>query len=616
MHKLSDIGVVIKIEENEAIVMTDGSVFKRVKRKPDMFPGQKILLKREDLINYKKSKIKYYYSGLAGLAAALLFIFVNSYFINFNANLTYAYVNVDINPSLELEINNKEVVKGVKPLNNDAEKLIEDIKVKDMNIRQALIRIIDKSLEKGYIQKEKEQKYILIAAALDKSFDKSEQKSLKQQKKLDDYLKNLETYLVESYGKIIRPKVVSVPSDYHEKSIEYNISMGKYLIYSEAKKLGKIISIYELKSEDLTSLIRMVDLDTTSNNEPNADTSSIATPTPVAVGSNTPLSLKTVTPTTRATIGNYPKVSSPTVNPVTSASVIATPSAIVTSSAIATISLPILCQKDENALVKGLKGEYYDNSDFTSLKMARIDPEVNFRWGEDSPDPSIDKDTFSVRWTGVIIPRYTEKYTFSTCADDGVRLWINNTLIIDNWKSQSEVTTKGILDMVGGSKYDIRIEFLENVKSCMIELCWESKSQKNEIIPSCQLYHYADAYQAERAVFSRGDTETTNKGYSGNSYVNYINEVGSYIEWTVNINKAGTYTLNFGYANGTSVNRPLEIMINNNIIAKSMDFNSTSTWTNWKSRGITVNLNSGVNVIRATAVTSNGGPNIDYLEVL
>ena len=50
----------------------------------------------------------------------------------------------------------------------------------------------------------------------------------------------------------------------------------------------------------------------------------------------------------------------------------------------------------------GLKGEYFDNANFTGLKLTRIDAAINFDWSTGSPDASIGVDTFSVRWTGQI----------------------------------------------------------------------------------------------------------------------------------------------------------------------------------------------------------------------
>jgi len=70
-------------------------------------------------------------------------------------------------------------------------------------------------------------------------------------------------------------------------------------------------------------------------------------------------------------------------------------------------------------ILVGLKGDYYDNMDFTGFVLSRVDPGVNFDWGNGSPDPSIGVDTFSVRWTGQVVPLFSETYTFFTLSDDG-----------------------------------------------------------------------------------------------------------------------------------------------------------------------------------------------------
>ena len=79
----------------------------------------------------------------------------------------------------------------------------------------------------------------------------------------------------------------------------------------------------------------------------------------------------------------------------------------------------------------GLKGEYFDNLDFTNLKLTRTDPTVNFDWGSGSPEPSIGPETFSVRWTGQVKANYSETYTFYATGDDYVRLYVNGQLVAD-----------------------------------------------------------------------------------------------------------------------------------------------------------------------------------------
>src|SRR5207248_2127828 len=60
----------------------------------------------------------------------------------------------------------------------------------------------------------------------------------------------------------------------------------------------------------------------------------------------------------------------------------------------------------------GLSGTYFNNMDFTAPVFTRRDPTINFNWGTGSPDPRIDPDSFSVRWSGQILAPTTGRYTF------------------------------------------------------------------------------------------------------------------------------------------------------------------------------------------------------------
>ena len=93
---------------------------------------------------------------------------------------------------------------------------------------------------------------------------------------------------------------------------------------------------------------------------------------------------------------------------------------------------------------------YYENVDFTALKVARVDGTVNFNWGLGSPDSLIGADTFSARWTGQVEPLYSQTYTFYTATDDGVRLWVNGVLLIDKWVDQGGTEWSGSIALTAG----------------------------------------------------------------------------------------------------------------------------------------------------------------------
>ncbi|MCT9931035.1 glycoside hydrolase family 75 protein [Planotetraspora sp. A-T 1434] len=123
------------------------------------------------------------------------------------------------------------------------------------------------------------------------------------------------------------------------------------------------------------------------------------------------------------------------------------------------------------------------------------------------------------------------------------------------------------------------------------------------------------AYQAEDATLSQAGVFSNHLGFTGTGFVDYTNVAGSYIQWTVNAAAAGSSTITFRYANGTTVNRPMDIAVNGTVVSANKAFNSTTNWDTWATSSVTANLNAGANTIRATATTANGGPNVDKIDV-
>ena len=144
---------------------------------------------------------------------------------------------------------------------------------------------------------------------------------------------------------------------------------------------------------------------------------------------------------------------------------------VLTTSAPGTVSVIVA------AAGNGLKGEYFDNMDFTNLKITRTDPQVNFDWGTGSPDPSIGPDTFSVRWSGLLLVPETGTYTFSTLNSDGVRLYLNGVLVIDDFVDQSTHWNDGVpVNLTAGQMVDLQLEYYENTGSAVAKLKWTGPS--------------------------------------------------------------------------------------------------------------------------------------------
>jgi glucose/arabinose dehydrogenase len=136
----------------------------------------------------------------------------------------------------------------------------------------------------------------------------------------------------------------------------------------------------------------------------------------------------------------------------------------------------------------GLTGEYFDNVDFTNLRLTRTDATVNFNFGSGSPDPLVGPDTFSVRWTGTITPQFSEAYTIYTTSDDGIRVSINGALLIDNFTDHGPTENSGVTAVLtAGQAYPIQIDFFENGGGATATLSWSSASQPKQIVPQSRL---------------------------------------------------------------------------------------------------------------------------------
>ncbi len=135
----------------------------------------------------------------------------------------------------------------------------------------------------------------------------------------------------------------------------------------------------------------------------------------------------------------------------------------------------------------GLSGAYFPRKDLTGTPVTRIDAMVDFAWNKSSPATTIPVDNFSVRWTGQVQPQFSGVTTFYALADDGVRLWVNNVLVVDRWVNISGETS-GTISLVGGQKYLIKMEYYEKSNKATARLSWSHASQAKQVIPQLRLY--------------------------------------------------------------------------------------------------------------------------------
>ncbi|MDB6120108.1 MAG: hypothetical protein JWO08_3889, partial [Verrucomicrobiaceae bacterium] len=95
---------------------------------------------------------------------------------------------------------------------------------------------------------------------------------------------------------------------------------------------------------------------------------------------------------------------------------------------------------------------------------------------------------FSVRWTGQILPQYSETYYIDIRSDDSAKLWVNGVLLVDRWSTQSANDYANTITLKAGVLYDIQIDYWNSTGSAEARLYWWSPSQTKEIVPITRLF--------------------------------------------------------------------------------------------------------------------------------
>lgn len=151
-----------------------------------------------------------------------------------------------------------------------------------------------------------------------------------------------------------------------------------------------------------------------------------------------------------------------------------------------TIVFPVFASAEN-----GLMGEYYDDLEFSGTPESRLDPRINFVWGNKIPIAKIDRDSFTVRWSGHLLPDHTDTYTIRMEADDGVRLWVDDVLLIDNWEGTGISDNSVSVALQAYFFHKIQIEYRDNEDTAHIRMFWSSSTLAEQIIPETRFFYDA-----------------------------------------------------------------------------------------------------------------------------
>jgi hypothetical protein len=222
----------------------------------------------------------------------------------------------------------------------------------------------------------------------------------------------------------------------------------------------------------------------------------------------------------------------------------------------------------------GFKGEYFANSNFAgSPTFTRRDVRIDFDWRGLTPGGSpakpfgdVPANNFSVRWSGQLVPRFSETYTFVSTANEGIQVRISPasqnqwTNIIDHLSTNNDVatTTSGNYSFTRGQRYDIEVNYRQLGGQAIAKLHWQSANTPREAIDpvkevvahssdfgdSSQYVQFANVFKGNRGPIDLNTGETAavdSNGWPAKDFA-YLWWDGNYVNFP---NPAGTYELSF-----------------------------------------------------------------------
>lgn len=158
----------------------------------------------------------------------------------------------------------------------------------------------------------------------------------------------------------------------------------------------------------------------------------------------------------------------------------------------------------------GLKAEYFNNVKLEGKPvLERIDSKIDFVYNDGSPDPKINTDGFSARWTGVLVSPVPRKYMIYTLADDGVRLWINDKLVFENWDVHGTEKDSVEIFLDQNTLHKIKLEYFDGQMGAGVKLGWDFGDEPVRTTNTLIKEAVANAKKADVAVIFVGYSEQT-----------------------------------------------------------------------------------------------------------
>ncbi len=126
----------------------------------------------------------------------------------------------------------------------------------------------------------------------------------------------------------------------------------------------------------------------------------------------------------------------------------------------------------QSALPNGLKTTFFADKGLTRALLTRVDPTIDFNWDNQPPAPGLPAENYAVRWTGYLVPPQTGAYTLVVTADDGIRLWLDDKRLLNEWHLQEPTDYRLPVTLTAGRAVALRVEYYQDRIQARAQVRW------------------------------------------------------------------------------------------------------------------------------------------------
>lgn len=205
----------------------------------------------------------------------------------------------------------------------------------------------------------------------------------------------------------------------------------------------------------------------------------------------------------------------------------------------------------------GLAGSYFVGEALQGTPVQRLDPVLQFTWGTGAPISGIPADHFSARWQGEIETQLNEAYTLILRSDDGVRVWLDGNLVLNDWTYHGATDRTCVLPP---GRHSLAIEYMEGAVQAELQMFWQSAHQERRIVPSTQLYPLqgvqgtippSSPVSPTYLQFTHETGATLNATVAGNAIpTHHLDDTIRYLNVPLDSNQATAVTVSTGSGSG------------------------------------------------------------------